>query len=261
MVAEAIGGIANSAKKAVGNVVPDPLGDLFKNVPTDGKRSSSTGAQGTFNDAAQDWRVKLSIPANYEKIISSSEGTGQESSQMMQPLLEAGHFIFPYTPNIYIAYTANYDKLSPTHSNYPFPIYQNSSVDQFVLTGTFTAENASEGAYWIAANQYLRSVTKMAYGSGSTTATRGSPPPIVKLNGYGDFVFKDVPVVVEQYTVTLPEDVDYIQVPVGPNGSYVPTRSEISITVFPTYSRDKVNRFSLDSFVRGDYVTNGGGYI
>jgi hypothetical protein len=178
---------------------------------------------------------------------------------MMQPLLEANAFIFPYTPNIYIAYTAAYDKLSPTHSNYPFPIYQNSSVDQFVLTGTFTAENASEGAYWIAANQYLRSVTKMAYGSNTTN--RGSPPPVVKLNGYGDFVFKDVPVVVEQYTVTLPEDVDYIQVPVGANGSYVPTRSEISITVFPTYSRDKVNRFSLDSFVRGDYVQNGGGYI
>jgi len=259
MVAEAIGGIANSAKKAVGNLVPDPLQDLFGGLPTDGLPGLNAGAQGTFNDKSQDWRVKLSIPANYEKIIKGSDN--EDISKIMEPLLEAGHFIFPYTPNIYIAYTANYDKLSPTHSNYPFPIYQNSSVDQFVLTGTFTAENASEGAYWIAANQYLRSVTKMAYGSGNTTSTRGSPPPIVKLNGYGDFVFKDVPVVVEQYTVTLPEDVDYIQVPVGPNGSYVPTRSEISITVFPTYSRDKVNRFSLDSFVKGEYIQNGGGYI
>jgi len=261
MVAEAIGGIASGAKKAVGNLVPDPLGDLFKNVPTDGLSTPSTGAKGTFNDGAQDWRVKLSIPGNYKQMIAGEGNDEQEASEMMQPLIDANGFIFPYTPNIYIAYTANYDKLSPTHSNYPFPIYQNSSVDQFVLTGTFTAENASEGAYWIAANQYLRSVTKMAYGGGTSTSTRGSPPPIVKLNGYGDFVFKDVPVVVEQYTVTLPEDVDYIQVPVGPQGSYVPTRSEISITVFPTYSRDKVNKFSLNSFVRGDYIQSGGGYI
>ena len=254
MVAEAIGGIAGNVRKSAGNLVPDPLQDLFGGLPRDGVADSSTGAKGTFNNGAQDWRVKLSIPGNYKNIIETSE-----ESSLMQPLLDANAFIFPYTPNIYIAYTAAYDKLSPTHSNYPFPIYQNSSVDQFVITGTFTVENASEGAYWIAANQYLRSVTKMAYGRNTTN--RGSPPPIVKLNGYGDFVFKDVPVVVEQYTVTLPEDVDYIQVPVGPNGSYVPTRSEISITVFPTYSRDKINKFSLDSFVKGDYVTNGAGYI
>lgn len=260
MVAEAIGGIAGAAKKAVGSAI-DPLKDLFGGLPTDGVPGINTGAKGTFNDGAQDWRVKLSIPGNYEKMIAGEGDDQQEASKIMQPLIEANGFIFPYTPNIYIAYTANYDKLSPTHSNYPFPIYQNSSVDQFVLTGTFTAENASEGAYWIAANQYLRSVTKMAYGSGTSTSTRGSPPPVVKLSGYGDFVFSDVPVVVEQYTVTLPEDVDYIQVPVGPQGSYVPTRSEISITVFPTYSRNKVNKFSLDSFVRGDYVQNGGGYI
>lgn len=250
-VPEAIGGIAGGAAKAAGSLVPDPLKDLFGGLPKDGLPTQGSIAQGTFNDDAIDWRVKLSIPKNFQ--FESNGG-----SNIIQPLEATNGLVFPYTPNIYIAYTANYDKLSPTHSNYPFPIYQNSAVDQFVITGTFTAENASEGAYWIAANQYLRSVTKMAYGQNSQN--KGAPPPVVKLNGYGDYIFNNVPVVVEQYTVTLPEDVDYIQVPgVGPNGSYVPTRSEISVTLFPTYSRDSVNQFSLDRFVKGEYVQQGGG--
>lgn len=254
-VPEAIGGITGNVTKAAGSLVPDPLKDLFGNVPKDGLPAQGSVAQGTFNDDAIDWRVKLSMPKNYEQMTKSDEG--DTLPNIISPLLETGGLVFPYTPNIYIAYTANYDKLAPTHSNYPFPIYQNSAVDQFVITGTFTAENASEGAYWIAANQYLRSITKMSYGDSKNA---GAPPPVVKLNGYGDYIFKNVPVVVEQYTVTLPEDVDYIQVPgVGANGSYVPTRSEISVTVFPTYSRDAVNKFSLSSFVRGDYVLDGRG--
>ena len=39
----------------------------------------------------------------------------------------------------------------------------------------------------------------------------GAPPPIVKLTGYGDFVFPNVPVVIRNFTVDLPADVDYIK--------------------------------------------------
>jgi hypothetical protein len=256
-VPEAIGGVTSGASKAIGNIVPDPLQDLFGNVPTDGIPAQGSVAQGSFNDDAIDWRVKLSIPSSFKEKKQNSGTDSEFDPGIVAPLFATNGLVFPYTPNIYIAYTANYDKLSPTHSNYPFPIYQNSAVDQFVITGTFTAENASEGAYWIAANQYLRSITKMAYGESSN---RGAPPPVVKLNGYGDYIFNNVPVVVEQYTVTLPEDVDYIQVPgVGPNGSYVPTRSEISVTVFPTYSRNSVNKFNLDKFIKGEYISQGGG--
>jgi len=249
-VPEAVGGIAGGVAKAAGSLVPDPLKDLFGGLPKDGLAPTGSVAQGTFNSDAIDWRVKLSVPPNYEELLK-----GEES--LMTPVIDTGGLVFPYTPNIYIAYTANYDKLAPTHSNYPFPIYQNSSVDQFVITGTFTVENAQEGKYWIAANQYLRSVTKMAYGEQSSNT--GAPPPVVKLNGYGDYIFKNVPVVIEQYTITLPEDVDYLQVPEGPQGSYVPTRSEISVTVFPTYSRNAVNNFSLNKFVKGEYIQQGQG--
>jgi len=69
----------------------------------------------------------------------------------------------------------------------------------------------TEGLYWIAAVHYLRSLTKMFTG---LDPKAGNPPPVVKLNGYGQFVFKNVPVVVTAFNTTLPNDCDYIGVPV-----------------------------------------------
>jgi hypothetical protein len=38
----------------------------------------------------------------------------------------------------------------------------------------------------------------------------GNPPVILYFNAYGDYVFRDVPVVVRSFSMTLPKDVDYI---------------------------------------------------
>lgn len=193
-----------------------------------------------------DWRVRLSVPSTYK------------SSPLLSPLLETNGFMWPYTPQIILEHSANYNSLHPTHSNYPFPAYQNSQVNAMTIIGDFFVENEKEGQYWVAAVHYLRSITKMAYGASSNA---GSPPPVVKLNGYGDYVFKDVPVVVQMFTVELPNDVDYIQVGVGENGTWVPTRSSISVVVQPTYSRKNVTNFSLDAFVNGAYVVDKKGFI
>ena len=42
----------------------------------------------------------------------------------------------------------------------------------------------------------------------------GNPPPIVKFNAYGNYVFKNVPVAVIKFDTTLGNDCDYISVPV-----------------------------------------------
>jgi len=193
-----------------------------------------------------DWRVRLSVPNTYK------------TSPLLQPLLETDGFMFPYTPQIIMEHSANYNSLHPTHSNYAFPAYQNSQVNAMTIIGDFFVENEMEGRYWVAATHYLRSITKMAYGASSN---QGSPPPVVKLNGYGDYVFKEVPVVVQMFTVELPNDVDYIQVGIGENGTWVPTRSSISVVVQPTYSRKTVTDFSLDAFVNGAYVVDKKGFI
>jgi hypothetical protein len=64
-----------------------------------------------------------------------------------------------------------------------------------------------QAKYWIAVIHFLRSVTKMFTGD---TAFQGNPPPILNFSAYGDHVFRNVPVVVKSFSMTLPKDVQYI---------------------------------------------------
>jgi len=233
------------------------------NLPLPGtERQGGEGTASWSNSISNpDWRVKISLPVQFPR-------TG-----LLAPLAESNALVFPYTPTIIVSHSANYNSLQPVHTNYPFQIYDNSSVQEIVITGDFTVENDDDGRYWIAAIHYLRSVTKMFYGNG---ANAGSPPPLVKLNGYGDYVFNSVPCVVTNFTVDLPADVDYIAVPMpvdapgldgltrsdsGKGIAWVPSSSLITVTVQPTYSRKEVSKFSLNDFVNGNYVTNGKGFV
>jgi len=197
-----------------------------------------------------DWRVKLSIP---DQISAFSD------SALLQPLAKTNGFTFPYTPTIVLGHSANYNSLAPVQSNFPFQIYENSQTDDIVITGEFTVQTVEEGKYWLGAIHYLRSVTKMFYGNGDNL---GNPPPVVRLNGYGDFVFKDVPVVITNFTVDLQSDVDYVQIPVsGSDGAWVPTQSQVSVTCRPAYSRNTVAQFDLKTFVSGGYLLGDKGFM
>lgn len=172
------------------------------NLPVGGNTSNpggNIGASWAGNEAEKDWRVKLSIP-NIGVFKSSS---------VLQPLLSTGAMVFPYTPSIKISHTANYDEQSITHQNYQFVTYQNSKMEKISISAPFYVEDAVQAQYWLAAVHYFRSVTKMFTGSDGG-ANAGSPPPIVYLSGYGDFVFKNIPVVVTSFSVDLGQDTNYI---------------------------------------------------
>lgn len=204
-----------------------------------------------------DWRVRLGVPPL----------AGFENSPILRPLYDSNNaMVWPITPQINTGHTANYGQMAPIHSNYPFQMYQSSQPDDITISGSFPVDNESDGRYWVAAVHFLRSATKMFYGEKS--ALSGAPPPVLRLNGYGDFVFKDVPVVVKSFTLDLPNNVDYIRVPItgtpdssisttSGNMAYVPTLSTLNVTLAVTYSRDSVRQFSLSKFVNGDYITQG----
>jgi hypothetical protein len=135
------------------------------------------------------------------------------SSPVLAPLREAGGMIFPYTPSISITANASYEETVLTHQNYAAISYQNSRLDQIQVTAPFYVEDAVQAQYWLAAVHYFRSVTKMY--TGDTGETSGNPPPVVLLNGYGDYVFKNIPVVVKGFSLELPQDVNYIATSVG----------------------------------------------
>lgn len=235
--------------------------------------SSGGGATANFPSSG-DWRVRLSMPGT----------SAFQSSPLIAPLRKTNGLVFPYTPTVNIVHSANYNAIAPTHSIYPIQAYRNSSVEQITVAGQFFNETAEEGLYWLGMLHYLRSVTKMAYGS-DNGSEQGSPPPVLRFSGYGDYVFNNVPVLVTNFTLDLSPETDYISIntngsssglanaaniaqqvsggaiPRASNGNvHVPVSSMVSITLVPAYSRREQEKFSLRGFVNGDLV-KGGGYI
>jgi hypothetical protein len=150
-----------------------------------------------------DWRVRLRLApsANY---LYRADNPGP----LLQPLKETDGVVFPYTPQIVQAYRADYTATSLTHSNYRGFFYQGSHPEDIQINATFTAQDTREANYLLAVLTFFKSVTKMFYGQ---DAQRGTPPPMVFLQGLGQYQFNLNPCVVTQFNYTLPSDVDYIR--------------------------------------------------
>jgi hypothetical protein len=171
-----------------------------------------------------EWRFRISLaegadylykaPNNSNKSgggglgSTSSNGSADDGPGILAPLAGTNGVIFPYTPTVQMTYRAKYNSYELVHSNYRGAFYQNSSVDDISIRGTFTAQDTSEAAYMLAVIHFFRSVTKMFYGQ---DAQRGAPPPLVYLSGLGDNQFNNHPAVVTSFDYSLPADVDYIR--------------------------------------------------
>jgi|TARA_B110000908_G_C10212491_1_gene430983 hypothetical protein len=230
--------IGNSAQQVGYNAAP-PTRKLLKAIIS----SNITAA----NDA--DWRVRISVPT----ILS-------QDSVVLAPLIGTGNsMVFPFTPTVLVSNSANYSQVQPVHTNFPYNSYENSQVDAFTITGEFVNESTDDGEYFIAALHFLRSATKMFY-SGDD-ATTGLPPVVCRLNGYGQHVLNNIPVVITNFTTDLPNDVDYIRCVVDGKENFVPSMATITVTATPQYARRSQARFSLTDFAKGGFVGKPEGFV
>jgi hypothetical protein len=149
-----------------------------------------------------DWRVRLRLAPNAEYLYKSDQ------PGILQPLAVTDGVVFPYTPQITTAYKATYSPYDLTHSNYRGYFYQSSQVEDIQLNATFTAQDTAEANYLLAVIHFFRSATKMFYGQ---DAQRGAPPPLVFLQGFGEYQFNLNPCVIASFNYVLPADVDYIR--------------------------------------------------
>lgn len=172
-----------------------------------------------------DWRVRLRL-APGGRYLYQAEDVGP----VLWPLRDTDGIIFPYTPQITTAYRANYNSYDLPHSNYRGYFYQNSFVDDIQLQATFTAQDTYEANYLLAVITFFKSVTKMFYGQ---DAQRGAPPPLVFLQGLGEYQFNLNPCVVAQFNYNLPSDVDYIRAQ-SPNINGTNLLQKRSRTALPT---------------------------
>lgn len=243
-----------------------------------------------YPDASTDWRVRISLAPNSKYfyndpsnsllaplVTETGGGSDNSAGGALGQLFGVGGakrigVVFPYTPTLAVTHTANYQAQKLTHSNYAQYFYDNSEVSSITINGEFTVQNVNEGQYLLAAIYFFRSVTKMFFGADPGA---GNPPPLVYLNGYGQYYLPNVPCVVTGFTHTMPESVDYMDIPepavtrtgYNPqqmsrrlNSTRLPTTSTIALTLQPVYSRVAQSQaFSLEDFARGALVNRLGG--
>ena len=212
----------------------------------------------------RDWRVRLSLPPGSPIFYQDGGDSGA-----LWPLVESGinGVVFPYTPQITVTHTANYTPQKLTHHNYTNYFYDNSEVNAISITGDFTVQSVDEGQYLLASIYFFRSLTKMFFGADFNA---GNPPPLVYLNGYGQYYLPNVPCVVTSFQHTMPGDVDYMDIPepaitqqgYNPqfqnyrlNSTRLPTTSQITLGLQPVYSRLAQSQgFSLNDFASGALI-------
>lgn len=209
---------------------------------------STTGAVSIEND----WRVRVSVGDTSNIFYQDS------SAGVLAPLKNTKGVIFPYTPTITMAYTANYSSSKTTHSNYPAYFYDNSEVQAINVSCDFTVQNITEGQYLLACIYFFRSATKMFYGTGNLA---GNPPPVLFLDGYGSHYLPHVPCILTSFQHTMGAEVDYLEIPTATGSTRLPTTSQIQISLQPVYSRKSIAGFDLKAFARGELVKGKGGFV
>jgi hypothetical protein len=241
-------GLAGSISKAAGmlnNILSLKRG---ANLPSGAEAFIKQGTAIKLSPGAKnDWRVRVTCQWNIF------------NSPLFSLLEETGGVVWPYSPNISVSTKAEYNSISPIHSNYQIHSYKSSMVDDIQIAGEFTCETETDAAYWIAATTFFKTATKMFFGQGEFA---GNPPLVCNLTGYGSSIFDKVPVIVKSFSVDLKDDVNYIRCNTFGTNTWVPVISTVSVTLTPVYNRQKMRQFSLQDYARGKTADpNGVGYI
>lgn len=167
---------------------------------------------------------------------------------------------FPYTPTIAMTYGANYGTYDTTHSVYQQQYYVNSPNPVISITANFAANTIKEAKYSAACLHFFKLMTKMDFGSAKDIANRvpGSPPPILHFSAYGEYNYRNVPVVVTSVNSTYSEEMDYVTVVIDDVEVTIPTsfmiQIELAVQQNPVNVRDK---FSFRNYANGAILKDG----
>jgi len=179
------------------------------------------------------------------------------SSGILKELANVNGIIFTYTPAMMqAAFSANYGTYDTTHSVYQQQYYVNTPNPTISMQAYFVSNTIEEAKYNIACLHFLKTMTKMDYGS--TAGLAGTPPPILHFSAYGEYNYKNVPVVVSGVDYTFADDADLVTVDVDGSPISIPTSFAVSITMLMQQNPEKVSReFSFANYASGAALKNG----
>jgi len=259
-------------------------GDNYSSKKLRQEQTTSVNAQGMFDKVNiqrgtgkdVDWRARLRPKfggrdlswrgaLEIESTPEGRRGDMENIDYLLRPLYQTGGLVWQYTPNIFYGGSVNYASQEFQGSNYPLNIYVNSQPPEYPIIAQFTANTIDEARYLLGVMHFIKIATKSYFGDAAVTdGLYGTPPPVLLFEYLGEHGFNKVPVIITQYSINLQNDVDYIPVvtSVAGNGNeettFVPTKSEISITIKPQYAPHKLRkRFDLREFTTGKNYRHG----
>ena len=203
-----------------------------------------------------DWRARLR-PKNggVKKFYGELNG----GDHLLRPLQETNGIVWQYTPTIFLSGSAEYNEALMQGMNYPINTFIASRPPEIPITADFSANDIYEARYLLAIMTFLKVCTKSFFGDDAVAkGTAGTPPPVLLFEYLGDHGFNKVPVVVSNWSMQLPDNVDYVPVVVNDTTTYVPTLTNIMINLKPQYTPHKLRRrFSVEGITSGAQYTDG----
>lgn len=238
----------DSDYSGIGRESPVPKGAIPANpLPANISFKSATGSAKKL-----DLRVKIRVPGDY--LVSLTRGSKERDE-----LFKLGGIIFPYTPSIQVEHKADYTNSNPLHSNFNLYFYQRSSISSINISGKFTVQDDKDAAVLLSTQHLIRALTKMRTGSDSDS---GAPPPICRLDAYGDFGFTNIPVAISSFRMDYPDSVDYYTIGRTQASKFgvtsVPTVVQITLTLLPMYSREEMQKFSVTGWLTDNKIRKSG---
>ena len=95
-----------------------------------------------------DWRARIRPKKGGEKwaygLVDPDDPTKEVTDSVLKPLQDKGGIVFPFTPDIFLTASVDYNEAVQHGSNYPFYTYINSRPTTLPITGTFTANTIEE---------------------------------------------------------------------------------------------------------------------
>jgi hypothetical protein len=198
-----------------------------------------------------DWRARLR-PKN-GGVETFYSDIGVNGDHLLSPLQRTNGIVWQYTPTIFMSGSAEYNETIMQGMNYPINTFISSRPPDIPITADFSANDIYEARYLLAIMTFLKICTKASFGDDAVArGTAGTPPPVLLFEYLGDHGFNKVPVVVTNWSMQLPDNVDYVPVVVNQQVTYVPTLTNIMINLKPQYTPHKLRRkFSVEAVTNG----------
>lgn len=216
-----------------------------------------------------------------------------KQSPLLQPLLNTNGFMFPYRPIIETGGNIQYGTQELVHSIQDFNYFIRNSSTNFGISGQFTCEDNDTAAYTFACIHFLRSISKMHFGgfgsssssaasnslasltsassalssltnsSGTSSSTTsadslvGAPPEMLVLNAYGQYMFNNIPVILRSFSITFPDNVDYVKFSVNNVDVWLPVVLTITLSLVSQVTPEEARKFNYTDFKNGSLLKKG----